>query len=173
MKRLGGLLVSLGAGLSLLLLVLVCAMWVRSYWRADVAGQVGDSGMFCVGSYRGHLLWAVNMHPQREPEGPEWAHDSYDLAVAENTWDAIRNDASWRVAGFSYSREHQPDMQILVTPSWAVALATAGLPILCVRSRSMRRRRSRMGLCAQCGYDLRASPERCPECGLEVLIPSP
>jgi hypothetical protein len=49
-------------------------------------------------------------------------------------------------------------------------LMTLTLPVWWMMRRVGTSRRSRQGLCRQCGYDLRASPSRCPECGAQVPI---
>lgn len=46
-------------------------------------------------------------------------------------------------------------------------LATASLALLLRRPVCLRRRHA-LGLCLECGYDLRATTARCPECGAEV-----
>ena len=52
---------------------------------------------------------------------------------------------------------------------WWLLLAIAGGPCLWWFDKAQRRAwRLTQALCLQCGYDLRASPERCPECGSPV-----
>lgn len=56
-------------------------------------------------------------------------------------------------------------MLALGIPHWLLVL-TFALPLAIWTIRFERRRRRRVaGLCHVCGYDLRATPERCPECG--------
>jgi hypothetical protein len=50
-------------------------------------------------------------------------------------------------------------------PYWLVVAITGLLPAWRTFARHRRSRRSRLNLCASCGYDLRATPDRCPECG--------
>lgn len=84
----------------------------------------------------------------------------------------------WHWMGFaavssSISPQHYSYTRIscraIFVPMWALCVAAAILPFWSlgawVTTQGRRRRRGRAGLCLVCGYDLRASPVRCPECG--------
>ena len=55
--------------------------------------------------------------------------------------------------------------QQLILPYWALVLAGLPAPLWWMWRNRRAVRYARQGRCAGCGYDLRASPERCPECG--------
>ncbi|HEY8667523.1 MAG TPA: hypothetical protein VIL86_12710 [Tepidisphaeraceae bacterium] len=60
---------------------------------------------------------------------------------------------------------------VVILPAWFPALLFVILPSIWLRRRMIARKSNRLGLCRNCGYDLRATPQRCPECGTIAASP--
>lgn len=163
--------------LSLLACLAVTAVWVRSHWRMDDV-RLGES------------RFAVRVVCE---DGRMIGYVSRPAADGARPWHQVRTQIQWALWGWytpgpvsgsltagplavahgSFPIKAGPEsaagirgrFYLLMLPLWVVALLAALLPAQrlppAVRSWSRRRR----GLCPKCAYDLRATPERCPECG--------
>ena len=171
-------LLTLLALLSLMLCVGAVVLWVRSCWVSDALLWANGSGERGAQAVSG--TWAlVTTNVPRSPATLRWNRfDSRDLSV----WDdgpplSLPNRLGfgyrYRVFPTATMRLRDPDPAVVLppvvvtrtvlVPLWLVAVLFALLPT----ARLYRRIRPKYaaGHCPACGYDLRASPGRCPECG--------
>ena len=167
------------AAASAVLFVATCVLWVRSDRSMDMlAWQQGDCFAW-VATEEGCLtFFAFLSGPVRSihlggftyrSDTPVSPFDPLDVL----NYDPADRDVRWGQGGFAWHSRRgivTPDFYASASvPLWCVAGLTAAPPLWRAstwwRSRLRRRRRNRMGLCPACGYDLRATPGRCPECG--------
>ena len=64
-----------------------------------------------------------------------------------------------------YTKGPPGTYDVISLPLWIPIISFAVLPLHAVMILHRRRKRKKLGLCLGCGYDLRASKDRCPECG--------
>ena len=106
------------------------------------------------------------------PGAPSWAQRRKAVTTNQVIW-ALKTPHQWR--GFGYGKQTNPslfpgfdvDYQLKVS-LWAFVLAFAAPPITKAIELRRKLRRKAAGLCISCGYDLRASIDRCPECGTPI-----
>ena len=111
-------------------------------------------------------------------EQPDGLSRSRGGSIAYFGYPAFYADWSWRGYGYSVGKSSTDGVRDschvwAILPWWMLAAMTAVLPVLWLSDRGRWRRVNRRcmaGLCAVCGYDLRASPERCPECGTAAEV---
>ena len=168
------------AVLSAVACVLATVFWVRSYRFDESLNRFpssSDDVCYSLRSYLGRVHFIRSRQLLMFREGVQ--SDAIDWDAPFVAWyDEYGLDESWERWGFGYARGTFPAFGIgrppdspdatstaLVIPHWSIVLSTAALPLKRAVHALRRRRRYRAGLCLACGYDLRASPERCPECG--------
>jgi len=146
--------------LSLLVCLATVLLWVRAKPMADLlvyySGRAGHTFM----AYRDgmeYLQW-----PEDVDDPKTWLGDnrpSHSLG-----WHYQKTYAGQGGSGFTYvHRSASGDFNIGL-PYWFICLITALAPAARLTSR-LRRKRPPPGLCPKCHYDLRATADRCPECG--------
>ena len=154
--------------LSLLLCVAVCVLWVRSYWTMDIVHLRTHDRFYFVSTYRGTLWAGAWLRSEHDPETLNSGHQVYAASMYDAIWRKYRQADHRHVLGFHYLSPPPGGLvsaRVLVIPAACPLALAAGIPAAWLVSRLRRGRRRRAGLCAACGYDLRATPACCPECG--------
>lgn len=189
------------SAVSLVLCAALLVLWVRSYCFWDHVGYTGAAtnkgqyagGYISSGSGALELTVWVREDPEAKEQaasGVEWSsggttekvsvhrsrHESYMKSIgAKGTlgfWLSARmvspNAGRSPNPGSKAPLPLQPTW-IISVPYWFLVLLTGFLPALWFYRWW---RRPPAGHCSVCGYDLRASKERCPECGTPIMASS-
>jgi hypothetical protein len=159
--------------LSLLLLVATAVLWVRSYRLVDYPKYQLDRGTAAMYSSRGGVRLSYATATELNP-GLTWDRlkglSYYPLNdTAHPFWNRLGIGVD---SGQSYASGNTVASRYwgITLPHWLIAAAMVLPPLARAVGCYRRRRRSVPGLCTKCGYDLRATPDRCPECGQETEL---
>jgi hypothetical protein len=167
---------NLAAAVSLSFCALALVLWVRSYYVRDIIdfGRKGG-GSHTAQSILGRVHVVSSLGTGRESGRTIHASDRLSPhAIWNGGMSGYPPRVEWHF-GCVWQRYSKHLMSVLgvfaterrlvVVPyRWLVALS-AVLPAIAVIRAVRRRHRAVRALCVKCGYDLRATPDRCPECG--------
>jgi hypothetical protein len=168
--------------------LVTAALWAWTCWVDCAIGYEGQDNGFWIESFGGQVAIYECSPPVRSPAGLRslaFSHASSRLFRATPLPREFLFCSAWRHLGFAagrgqYRRGSRISLRVvgmriakmppisvnyILVPYWLPCLATAVLPATWLQRRWRRRNRFGPGFCPSCGYDLRATPHRCPECG--------
>ncbi len=178
--------------LSLLLCITVIVFWIRSrddweflYYHTNRYAADNDIRAYRVqlDSFAGALILEID----RQHFSPVYIDSLNDIDKNQlrlfyphgNRWyfaggedTMVLSTPNTNVQARHYQSQNKPgtvyDEWILTVKHWMLIPPLLIMPLLWLIGFVRRRRGKRAGLCPVCGYDLRATPDRCPECGRSV-----
>ncbi len=164
---------------SLLLCIATLALWVVSYFRLDCTRHIHHADGTRIGWMIQSLDGRIELLRFRDPptgEDAGWSHYSVpvghwlmpELSIYATRRRAIASpDAPLFGFGVVAHKSYNSASRGMSFPNWFLVVCCAILPASRILAVMRSRRRHRSGRCTDCGYDLRATPARCPECGIQ------
>jgi len=143
-----------------------CLVSVALFWRSIYVGDEVRTNITtndrCLAFSSAHgrvLIFGAHVFP----DGDGWSYENWSEGPIKHwrwqwLWFTWRDESRFSGTGSIFSNP------VLGVPYWACTIVFGALP---ARQLMAWRRRIRRptGVCSSCGYDLRASLGRCPECG--------
>jgi len=185
-------LLAIFALISLLLCAATITLWIRSYSGSDYISrgklvhseeQVATSHYHILTFTRGSIRLSSEDHtyyshqitmPVHSLDAPaHWSRGR--LGVGHQYWYDLPVRTFWNRIGFHEfsggleTSFGSTSIKGIAMPAALPTLVLAILPGLWVGRAIRKLRRHKIGLCPNCGYDIRATPQRCPECGRVTL----
>jgi hypothetical protein len=173
MKRVRRRLFDIAAAVSLALCVATLTLWLA-----------GRSYRFTIYRFRTPVTWSISTTTRGVVVGAtRFSGPAAGPAAGEPQWQLVTVSATgptlgvvrWEFLGFTasgFTHINAPSLttrtNYFMVPFWFVVMVSGGLSasaVLAWWTRRGRRVLAGQGCCPACGYDLRATPERCPECG--------
>jgi hypothetical protein len=181
------------AMLSMFMLMASVALWIRSYWIPENIGWVRESWpdeptlrsvSVCLTPMNGKFYFDYTRSEQRLPAEDLPRMHAAHLTGSRLVWRPISTGPGMVLPatnrlGFGWTRNDGIYGNYIqygwecTTPAWLPVLVFATPLVMWLRFQRRVRKRAAAGHCENCGYDLRASPERCPECGDDVTHSAP
>lgn len=173
-------------GTSLVLCVVIVTVWLRSYWRSDAIVHSSQAGHRAVQWARGVvLLCQDNVGVANGGFGfDSWDAKGMDVRFGSDVWSRL---------GFGHDQTVTPTKSLapkvlasfpspppatiiadrVSVPLWLLFVIFLVLPGWTGIAMLRHWHRRRSNRCVACGYDLRASCDRCPECGTAIASGEP
>jgi hypothetical protein len=164
------------AALSLVMCVATVVLWVRGPRRSDYVSLVPRWRAFVGMTQPGAVKFASWPSPRDDVRSSVASYE-YGVRNAEGAWinppARAKGPLGFDLRPVRLGNRLEPRSFELILPFWFVTAALLTLPAVATTGFVRRRRLLAGNHCRSCGYDLRATAGRCPECGAEPQAAQP
>ena len=141
--------------LSLMVFVLTIGLAIRAQFAADSVWVSCGQNSLTAEPLRHHLMVTGFHWPDGLKNEQGRGYYRGEAALSRDGW-------------YTWLASTTGNLFVVGIPYWSILIVSIAIPAAwMLKQRNLKQRRT-AGQCLACGYDLRATPDRCPECGMVV-----